>query len=407
VNPLLAEQHAPTPAKLQALIGHELLHVALGHTRRHAQISAMDNLVFDCLINSIWSKAHPTPEATALFRDFYREDVFPQCFLRPPDDWHPTERIRLPAALREASFDGIVFVKDVYRRLWGYSGASAWEIREAIRLGMKGLWLEVDATLVLLPLLGGHDTRHAQGITDLAPLKGFVRGLATEYALKLNGMPIEPGCKAEEVLLPAQLAPQKVSVRAQLRRLFAYLAHGEGSARIPTATGRPVLVLGPVPTRDRRAIVQRLIGATPLLYQSESVARRKRPSERVHVYLDVSGSMNHVIKALYGAMIDCADWVAPQVHLFSTRVDDISLQELRSGKVATNAGTCIECVAKHIQTNQVARALILTDGLVPTPSMACARTLSKTRLAVGWMGTTVSDQELGRFAGRQTHLSLL
>ena len=165
-------------------------------------------------------------------------------------------------------------------------------------------------------------------------------------------------------------------------------------------------MLTPVPTRDRRAIVQRQLGVTPLLYQSESVRRRPSTSERVHVYLDVSGSMGKVIRPLYGAMIDCKDWVAPQVHLFSTTVDDISMKELERGLLQTTGGTSIECIARHIEAGQIRRALILTDGHVGCMSIETARTLSKTRLAVVWVGESTNEHDLGRFAGRSMRLAL-
>ena len=157
VNPNFIKQHANTTIKLQTLIGHELLHVGLGHTRRYTNCTDLDNLVFDCLINATLSKADPTPERTALFRDFYAEDRFPECFLRPPDDWHPSARVRLPKALKSSRIDGLPFVKDVYRRLWSDRAVSASEIRAAIQLGAAGLDTPIEVAVSQIPLLGGAD----------------------------------------------------------------------------------------------------------------------------------------------------------------------------------------------------------------------------------------------------------
>ena len=406
VNPEFVECHASTPAKLQALIGHELLHVALGHTRRFTQYNAMDNLVFDCLINATWSKAHPTPESTALFRDFYSETAFPQCFLRPPDEWRPREQARLPAVLRGANFEGIVFVKDVYRRLWGCSGASAWEIREAIRSGIKGLGLDTEQTLLSVPLLGGHDEAQSSAGGNSASINDFLRRLSEEYSEKLGGMPIEAGKTASEVLLSRCISPTKISARGQLRDLFSYLAHGHGTARIGSNYEREILTLTPIPTRDRRAIVQRRLGAQSLLYKGVDIQQCPNKCERVHIYVDVSGSMSDVVRPLYGAMLDCKDWVANTVHLFSTKVADITLAELRAGKLSSTGGTNIECVVKHLKANKIARAVILTDGYVGVPSKASARLLSKVRLAAAWVGPTVNKRDIGSFVGRQAELIL-
>lgn len=407
INPEFVEQHAQTPAKLQALIGHELLHIALGHTRRYTQCSPMDNLVFDCLINATWSKAHPTPEATALFRDFYSDALFPQCFLRPPDDWHPRERVRLPAALKGADFEGVAFVKEVYKRLWGPVGVSAWEIREAIRIGSKGFRLTLEAIIEDLLLLGGHEhAPDASGVSDARSLNAFLKTIADEYSAKLSGMPIESGGQARELLLPTPIIPTKVSARARLKNLFSYLAHGQGPARLGGHMEKALVIQTPVPNRDRRAIVQRQFGITPFFYQGESVTKRPRTAERVHIYLDVSGSMDSVIRPLYGAVSDCKDWVAEQVHLFSTKVEDISLTELLAGKLVTTGGTSIECVVRHMETHGVQRALILTDGFVGVPSPASARVLEKVRLAACWVGGSVNKRDIGRFVGRQTDLAL-
>lgn len=395
INPDFVDRHAQTPAKLQALVGHELLHVALGHTRRYAQCTPMDNLVFDCMINATLCKADPTPERTALFRDFYAEDVFPQCFLRPPDDWHPRERVRLPVALKAAKFEGLAFVKDVYRKLWGFHGASAWEIREAIRVGAKGLGIAPDM-LVEVNLLGGHDQQQGElGAGDL--VRDFVQGLANEYSKKLGAMGVEPGVPLQEMLAQSQVIPPKISARAKLRKLFACLAHGKGSAAIGRPSERSVGVVTPIPARDRRAIVQRSLGMVPMLYQAQVGKSLPLASERIHVYLDVSGSMDDVIPALYGAILDCADWVDERIHLFSTQVEDISLATLRSGEVRSTGGTCIDCVASHIREHGIRRALVLTDGFVGNPSLASREVLSRVKLAAGWVGSQVREADLAPY----------
>src|SRR3546814_9344090 len=54
------------------------------------------------------------------------------------------------------------------------------------------------------------------------------------------------------------------------------------------------------------SMILRALGEDPLLHPGEVAWRRKAPSgERVHVYLDVSGSMDAVKGALYGAVLDC------------------------------------------------------------------------------------------------------
>ena len=406
INPEFVNRHATTPEKLQALIGHELLHVTLGHTRRYAQCTDLDNLVLDAIVNAIWCKAYPTLEDTALYRDFYSEKLFPQCFLRPPDDWHPRDHVRLPAGLLHKRYAGVEFVKDVYRRLWGKPGASASELREALRLGADGLGLPLSTVLRNLPLLGGHDDSQVQGKSQTVTSNAFVRGFVKELSEQLEGLTIEPHLSVGDLLKHGQIRPYQISVRAHFRSLFAYLAGGVGTAQLGAVSFKTIESLSPMPSKDRRAIVQRSLGQVPLLYRTESIECSSKFSERVHVYMDVSESMYGVIAELYGAMLDCRDWIAPCVHLFSTAVVDISLNELAQGKLVTGAGTDINCVGEHILRNRIRRALIVTDGYVGTPSERVASVLTRTRLAVALFGTDLHALKLKPYAGRMAALTV-
>jgi hypothetical protein len=118
----------------------------------------------------------------------------------------------------------------------------------------------------------------------------------------------------------------------------------------------------------------------------------------VHVYLDVSGSMKSVLQALYGAILDCAEFVVPLVHLFSTKVADVTLAELRAGKCATTGGTNIACVAEHMARHRVTRALLVTDGWVGTPRGEHHATLAKARLAVAYLGASTHQADLAAVA---------
>ena len=55
-------------------------------------MTRVDNLVFDAIINSLLCRMFPAPEHTAFFTDFYDDDRFPDCLLRPPAGWTPTGR---------------------------------------------------------------------------------------------------------------------------------------------------------------------------------------------------------------------------------------------------------------------------------------------------------------------------
>lgn len=403
VNPSFVNQHAGTLVKLQTLIGHELLHVALGHTRRYTACSPLDNLVFDCLINSILSKTDPTPERTALFRDFYSEDRFPECFLRPPENWHPSARVRLPRPLQSSRIDGLPYVQDVYRRLWGDAGASGAEVRAAILLGAARLNTSLLNAIDQIPLLGGH-TDHGEE-SFYGELTEYVAGLVAQ---EINNKLVKRGIHhdASFSVLPKldHVTPASLNMRRQFRGLFEHLAHGTGSARLKSTQPYARTYITPVPHQDRQAIVQRMLGNQPMLYAATDIRPNIRSSERIHVYLDVSGSMNNVIPALYGAMRDCQGWIHERVHLFSTVVADISRTQLKAGVRITTQGTNINCVADHLDKHNVKRALIITDGFVGKPSDRAVKVLMATKLVAALAGSSVWMNDLAPFIKRHERL---
>ena len=137
-----------------------------------------------------------------------------------------------------------------------------------------------------------------------------------------------------------------------------------------------------------------------MLYNATNTGASIRTSERIHVYLDVSGSMESVIFTLYGAMHDCSQWIHDQILLFSTKVADISFRQLRNGVRITTHGTDINCVAAHMEKYRIRRALLVTDGYVGKPSRASQQILDKTELAVGLAGPRTALGELATFTSR-------
>ncbi len=124
----------------------------------------------------------------------------------------------------------------------------------------------------------------------------------------------------------------------------------------------------------------------------------------MHVYLDVSGSMNGVKDALYGAILDCKDFVHPTVHLFSTGVADVSLADVRKGLVRSTGGTDFACIAEHLDKNSIRRACMITDGWVGKPTGRYLKTLARTKLAVAYLGDAVNTDDLAGLANHVAHL---
>jgi len=116
--------------------------------------------------------------------------------------------------------------------------------------------------------------------------------------------------------------------------------------------------------------------------------------------------MEGILRDLYGAVLDCIGWVFPTVHLFSTQVADVTIQDLRSGKCQSTGGTDIGCVASHMAKNRVRRAVLVTDGWVGSPRGEHLRTLELARLAVAYMGNGFNERDLADVANFKDNLKI-
>jgi len=150
----------------------------------------------------------------------------------------------------------------------------------------------------------------------------------------------------------------------------------------------------------------RSLGAQPLLHRTTVPTRRMAPSsDRVHVYLDVSGSVTGMVPALYGAVLACGPRVHPVVHLFSTKVFDVTLQQLRAGRCETTNGTCIECVGEHMTRHGVRRAVLVTDGFVGKPGASTHAVMKQAVVGVALTPGSTQRADLEEVADHWANLS--
>ena len=402
INPEFVAKHANTPEQLLMLVMHELHHVLLGHTTLFPTVTATDNFVFDCVINALISRMLPQREHVRFLTNYYSDRKFPECMLRPPPGWNGKTVTRLPRAIRDLPEKIRARVVEVYRGLYSEAGVSYEEIYEILpKLLVKG-------ALAGVPLLGGHakDGANAGDLENRSPvIFDVVRSIVEEWPQPPN--PIR-GRSFGEVLRDSDVCPRPVpGNRARLRGLLRKLGERRAFGRVRRIGDAAVSLPTPVPGLDRRSIVMRALGAQPLLYSAPSTLRRmSNAGERVHVYIDVSGSMRGIIGAVYGAVHDCREWVHPVLHLFSDSVSDASSREIDKGIVRSTGGTDIACVAGHMAANRVRRACIITDGWVGKPSGGHFETLSRARLGVALVGDSVNSPDLSGVTSRIITLTL-
>jgi len=394
INPQFVATHANTSDKLVMLIMHELHHVILGHTRLYERQTPLDNVVFDAVINAMLCWMFPERSTRALFTDFYDHRDPVQCFLRPPPRWALADYGPPPDAL--ASPDRAELA-GLHRRLYSEQGVGYDELRNALR--SNGLVHELPAGVTLL----GDHRPHGEGSSSDGDLEHRapemleqVRRIVERWPQPLN--PIA-GRSMADFLKAVKVTPTRPSTRSRLRTLLRRVAGLGGTDLRRGPSDRECVVESPLPRIDRRSAVLHGLGLRPAFYRHALPSPRPgRGGERVHIYLDVSGSMASVLAPLYGAVLDCERMVHPSIHLFSTTVHDLPLADLRTGACASTGGTSIECVAMHMQEHGVRRAVIVTDGFVGRPGVQSREILERCRLGVALLGRATHRGDLAPVA---------
>ena len=396
INPEFVSVHADTPEKLLMLVMHEIHHVLLGHTTLFPRITPEQNFVFDAVINGLVCRMFPDVAFTRFFTDYYQDDRFPDCLLRPPKGW-PGAGFQTSPGLSELEPTLRLRAQEVHAALYSDGGASYHEVHELLpQLLVKS---DLDG-LAAFPLLGGHEPGDPQqpDLRQGSPiLFELVRDLVEHWP-----QPPDPirGRSLANVLKESTVAvPVKRSRRSVIRELIRKVAGVRGNSPIRKRHGSLTPIHGPMPTLSRRSIVLQAIGVPNLLHPAElRWMKRRHGGALVHIYLDVSGSMDEVIDSLYGATLDCEDLIYPRIHLFSTKVVDITKAELRAGRCITTGGTSIDAVATHMSAHEVRRALIVTDGWVGRPQGEHRKTLGRSRLAVAFIGNEINSEDLAAVA---------
>ncbi len=384
VNTAFVETHAETSEKLVMLVMHELHHVLLGHTRLFERTTPARNLVFDAVINSMLCRMFPNEAYLAMFRDFYSAERFPECLLRPPDDWTPKSKASVPPGLA----DGGEHIQDSYRALYSETGADYYDLFEALGTAIHG---ELTGTQLLGDHMGETPELNGTGM-----LFDAVRDIVERWPQPPN--PIRGRSLADAISI-TKVDRVPVNDRAALASFLRRVAAPRPGSHGRKAFAGYTEAMCPSPRPDRRSVVLGALGSPSLLHRTELPwASARGGIWPVHVYVDVSGSVASLRPVLYGAVASCRELVHPTVHLFSTKVHDVSLPRFLAGECASTGGTDIGCVAAHIKKNRVRRAVLLTDGWVGRPRSGHARTLHACTLGVALTPDSSQRADLDGFA---------
>ncbi len=385
INPDFVDKYCQRDEHLFLLVMHELWHILLAHTQLYPRVTPAHNIAFDAIINAGLMRQFNRPEYRGFFESINPADQFPGCLLRPPEGWpyNPQYPPDEPKGLT-----------DIMRRLYPPMPFGRWSapLYEDI-LNLLRQWFKeklAKGEVVVMPtLLGDHGDDPADNaalgdefmgevirrVTEKWPSAPFTmngRGggeSVNEWTTGI-GSPAEEARRAFSSVLQKALIPRKGGLTKRTRALT------------PAITG-----MGPLPNIfDRQAPAREKLGVQGLLWVQQGMIKTRTPDENSHayIYLDVSGSMNSLLPYLIGMLVPYVKKRDAVVFQFSTKVEPVSLEQLKAGKIRTTQGTDIACVMKHLlEANPpVKRALILTDGYTGVPHPQAVAQLKDRRIAV-------------------------
>lgn len=374
LNKEFIDEYCSTDGDLFLLILHELHHVILGHTRLFPRGNKIDNIVFDAVINSMLARSVGQSVGVKLFTSTNSFDSFPARLLRPPPGWpgpfheaiaHLPEKEKRAIHLLYGPDDGTLTYHDIY---------------EALRASLTAL------DLGDLTLLGNHGEESPENPL----LTGVVRSIVEGWPpppFRISGR--DQGTNAKDYFLKREEVPGvafKRAFREVLRKCGIHSGRGPAIYRPRVSLCDRTIETVLPDERDRRITALRSItGVSPLIYRSSIQEPRVRRARLpvVHLYLDVSGSMNQCLPYLTAVCREPFRRGELKVFAFSTVVSEAKGTDLSRIPIKNTGGTDIDAVLRHLNDIPSGRrpkvVLLATDGYVGRPAASLLRQLGRIR----------------------------
>ena len=377
LNRQFVAEHCREDGDLFLLILHELHHIILGHTRLFPRVTALDNLVFDAVINAMLARTVGRTVGVGLFTRFYSYDKFPERLLRPPPGWPGSFTDALKGlSKREARAVQLLYGPE--------SGAiTYYDIYELLRQSLG----EGATGIPDFVLLGNHGEDPGENSLLTQVVRRMVEGWPPP-PFRISGR--DEGKDGPDYFLSHTEPPGAAFQRAFAQGLRRC---GVNGGRGPTVyrrrlSGRERTIETVIPdARDRRVTALRTFyGHTPLVYRSELNDIRPRPPRVpvVHLYLDVSGSMSACLPHLTAVCRKPFRRGELALFAFSTVVSKVKGADLAKVAIRNTGGTDINAVLVHFGSIPKKRRpqviLIVTDGYVGPVRDDLRSTLGHTRV---------------------------
>lgn len=398
INPAFMDEHIATPRDLLHVLAHEVLHKIRGDPRREIPPGAtrfLMNIVCDMQVDaSLRTIAFQEPPAYPA--KLFRQGTLIDLFLTPPElllgePFKDLERLLLepaaPARLDPVMEQGLAkLLEQTGGKL--ERAALAAKAQEASRIYFDAWWRRASTEDLL--------DRMVAFFADLE------RSSGAKLSLRLNRCDaLGEGHPHDATADPWQDWPWDSEPMRKLRAKAGQGAgHGEDLA--DARTNRPprerecwevfealrqALTFDPlhrrqspalrpesgvVPHIGRREAFLLAAGYYPAFYRALMPAIDD-DHRRVHLYVDVSGSVEPYLSDLFGLIAHLGDWLGPQVYAFSNEVVPLDLEAVRRGEYRTTWGTDFDCIARHALEHKFRRILVMTDGYASLdPDLAAA-----------------------------------
>lgn len=374
LNPKFVLEHADTPHKLLMLVMHEVYHKIL----RHIELPHgwAENVAMDAVINSMLCMVFKGGKYWSFFKDYYSPVLFPTFILRPHSNYPKMKFI-------DKRYYRVLYFKKSLGTV-GLSGSG-----QAGTTPRKGTWgLTWEDVLDWIKKLS--KDRMEIAMADVKTRQGGGQGIPVPGGGVLIGDHTPGKITQDEISNIDVLGKILEESREKMRSNFAGFGdtlfddlleelEGKKNAKLAEAFNRALLqsatskmvtgIRGQFPELPERTVVpvgmgrremlMIAMGYMPIFWRTYSPDMNRGS---VHVYIDVSGSMGSWIKWCYELCYALSDWLFEPLHLFSNKIADITLKQLKSGVVTTTGGTDFDCIVEHAIKSNYKRIIIITDG---------------------------------------------
>lgn len=420
VNPDFIDTWCKRDEHLTLLVLHEMQHILFGHTGLYDRPGPIENIAFDALINAgLLRQYRHRPEYNGFFDRLNDNASIPGCFLAPPPGWpskpEPSVSITDPRVRRiikalypkSESKARIVTYREIIELLTSLEDGEKWVTRSSPP--------ESDPTGDEVPsegeavLIGDHGDAGSLSIPEESEVRDVVRHIVARWPTTVRGRNGVSDSMLRQMIqqVAEGRCPSSKAFHRLLRRFMKYDPHGtlhQTTGFLEVEGGFGVVPRG----ADRLLAARKALGQSTLL-KRQRIELRRRDDKRQppHIYLDVSGSMAHVLP-------DLLDLIAPLVRRrevklfqFSTTVSAASRDDILDRRVRTTYGTDLAPVLRHaLDEPRTDRILVITDGVVGTTPARVVRQWEKSgkRLFAALPASSYSTYALQGINADKTYL---